>query len=228
MEYYELVVSFVLDQELPFLKSYEFMSNIISRSFLYDERLKKMHKENAYKFYTFCGLYPIENDKIYKKEKTYKVNIRSLSQEFILVLPELLKKSNNSIKILSTEVKQYSYKPISRLITVSPAVATIAKNRYWTKEDGLLFLRERIYVNAIKKYKSYFKEMEEPDDNFIEFIQQTNFKPIKVAYKNTSLLGNKMIIGVKSDEISQKLAFTILGAGLLEKNSIGMGYCIAK
>jgi len=70
--------------------------------------------------------------------------------------------------------------------------------------------------------------MEEPDDNFIEFIQQTNFKPIKVVYKNTSLIGNKMIIGVKSDEISQKLAFTILGAGLLEKNSIGMGYCIAK
>ena len=130
-------------------------------------------------------------------------------------------------KVMSVEIRQHSYWFITTLESLTPVVSTV-DNRYWVPEDGINLLMKRIHDNAVKKYKTFFGEMEEPKENFIESIQILNEKPIKVKYKKASLLGHKVCLSVKSDEVSQKLAFTIMGCGLLEKNSIGFGYCRAK
>jgi len=228
MNYFELIVSVSLGEDVPFLSSYEFIGNMISRAMLDHEGLKKLHGAKNFKFYTFCSFYPVEPEKVYRKGRVYITNIRSLSVDFILALKKVLPHVDYPVKVISTEVRMYEYSPISELITLTPVVATIS-DRCWTKEDGLVMLMERAHTNAVKKFRDFFGELNEPEDNFIEYIRQTNLKPLKIPYKNTSLLGNKLIIGVKPDEVSQKLAFTALGAGLLEKcSSLGFGYCRAK
>lgn len=227
MKYCELVVAVSLYEDLPFEYSYEFIANLISRAMLYDGELKELHGSNKYKFYTFCAFHPVESDKMYRKGRVYITNIRSLSHDFILALREVLPHTNYPIKVISTELRTYEYKPISRIVTLTPAIATI-DDRCWTREDGLSLIEDRIHINALKKYQTFFDDTSEPADNFIKNIRQTNKKPIKIPYKDTSLLGNKFVIDVKSDEASQKLAFTSLGAGLLEKGSLGFGYCFAR
>jgi len=225
--YYEMVVAVILKEDLPFLSSYEFISNMISRAMLEHEDLKQLHSTKGFKFYTFCSFQPTEPDKIYHKDRIYITKIRSLSANFMLTLKKSLMTMDYPVKIIAKEIYKCESNAITELSTITPAIATVF-NKCWTKEDGLVLLRERIHVNALKKYRAYFGDMLEPEDNFVEFIKQTNIKPIKIPYKNTSLLGNKLIIGVKNDEISQKLAFTALGCGLLEKSSLGMGYCFAR
>ena len=90
-------------------------------------------------------------------------------------------------------------------------------------------MTRRIEDNLIKKYQDYYEETLELSENFIQGIEFKNYKPIGLKYKNIRLIGNKFSILVSEDEISQKLAFTALGTGSLEKNSSnGMGFCIAR
>jgi CRISPR-associated endoribonuclease Cas6 len=95
-------------------------------------------------------------------------------------------------------------------------------------DNGLLVLRDKIFSNACRKAKVIYKDFEEPEDNFIEGIIQLNKIPISTKYKGATLLGAKVEVTVKGDERSQLLAYTVMGAGMLEKNSIGYGFCIAK
>ncbi|NLY61926.1 MAG: CRISPR-associated protein Cas6 [Clostridiales bacterium] len=227
MKYFELVVTVSLQEDVPFLSSYEFISNMISRAMLNHKELKELHGANKFKLYTFCAFHPIESDKIYRKGRLYITNIRSLSVEIILALKKVLPHVSYPIMILATDIRMHQYRPITEMATITPVIATV-DNRCWTREDGLILLRNRAHINALKKYRNFFGDVEEPDMNFIEYIRQINKKPIKIPYKNTSLLGNKLVIGIKCDEISQKLAFTALGAGLLEKGSLGFGYCLAR
>jgi CRISPR-associated endoribonuclease Cas6 len=227
MKYFELVVTVSLQDDIPFQESYGFIGNLISRAMVNDDRLKKLHEEKRFKFYTFCSFYPVEPEKVYHKGRVYITNIRSLSVDLILALRKVLPQINYLAKVIATDIRMYEYRPITELITLTPVVATLS-DRCWVKEDGLILLRERAHSNAVKKFRDFYGEFSEPKDNFIEYIRQTNRTPIKLPYKEASFLGNKLVIGVKSDETSQKLAFTVLGAGMLEKNSFGLGYCRAK
>lgn len=146
---------------------------------------------------------------------------------FVEKMKKLLPKTENPyIKILATEVKRYRQRHIAELYTRTPVIVTV-ENRYWTTEDDIIMLLERMHVNLLKKYKTYFGESIHPQQNFIEKVKILNKKPIAYRYKKTTLIGNKFKIAVHDDEISQKLAFIAMGAGLLEKNSsMGMGFCI--
>lgn len=221
--FYELVITMLLQTDLKAVEGYQYLSQIVSGAMLRDAQLKELHEQRCLKGYCLCNLYPREADKLYKKGRVYLWHIRSFDMEFILKLKSILPKLKSGV--ISTEVRNFSYRPISQLKTLTPAVATI-NNRSWTKEAGIKILMERIHVNALKKYRAFIGEMEEPSESFIEGIQLLNEKPIKIPYKSNSFLGSRLIIGVKSDLISQKLAFAAIGAGLLEKNAIGMGYCI--
>lgn len=220
--YHELIVTLLLQTDLEAARSYEYLSRLISGAMLQDPQLKELHSQRVIKGYTLCSLYPREADKVYKQGRVYLFNIRTLDSEFILKLKSILPRLNAGV--LATEIRNFEYRPISRLTTLTPVVVTI-DNKSWTKEKGLKILMERAAINSLKKYRAFIGDMTEPTENFIEGIQLLNEKPIKIPYKNNSLLGNKLMLTIKSDPISQKLAFAALGAGLLEKNAIGMGYC---
>ena len=222
--YYELVTTMLLQSDLEANRTYEFLSRLLAGAMFKDEQLKELHEQRKMKNYVFSGLYPIETRKIYKKGRAYLFNLRSLDMNLILKFKYLLLQLHAGV--ISADIRTFEYHPISQLKSLTPVVATINNNRSWTKENGLKLLMERIQINSLKKYRAFIGKIEEPEENFIEGIQLLNHKPIKIPYKSNSFLGNKVILNIKSDSASQKLAFAALGAGILEKNSIGLGYCI--
>ena len=87
-------------------------------------------------------------------------------------------------------------------------------------------VKDRIIANIQKKYKNIYDTPVDVD--FIKSIKKTNRNPIKIPYKNINMLGNKFEIEVKEDPMSQNLAYLALSVGILEKNSLGFGFCMAK
>lgn len=224
--YYETKISICFKEDIPQEKSQEVISKAINAAMLLDEELKLNHKENMFKGYIYCSPYPIETSRIYYAGKVYLFRLRSIDLNFILKIKNLLPRRDEYFKVLAFELYNCKHRYIDKISTLTPAVATLY-NRNWVKEDGLETIRVNIHNNAVKKAKHFSKQtFAEPKENFIEFIIQTNRTPIKIPYKDGSMLGNKFDLAVKTDAASQELAQIVLGTGLLEKNSLGCGFCI--
>jgi len=230
MQYYKLKVSCVLKRDLHPKNMFKELSNAINKTFLYDESLKKLHEINTFKMYSFDGLYPVAK-KGYKKFELYGFQIKTVDRAFALKMNSLLRKcENNLFNVVGITMETLFTETISELYTVTPAIATIKEGKHWTKEDySMEILIDRINKNAKKKYFYWFGEEIDEAHNFVKDIKQTNKKVIVLPYKDGILLTNKFKIRVKEDESSQELAGIVFTAGLLEKNSLGLGYCtIAK
>lgn len=229
MEYYELINTAYLLNDIYFDEVNEKEGKFINSSMLLDKELANIHKSEGYKYYVYDSLYPRESDKIYKKGRVYVFKIRSIDKDLITKIRKMITKTKSEdFKIVSTELKTYNQFFINELYTVTPAVLTV-DNRFWVKGDSIELLQRRIVENLIKKYKDYYEKEIEVKESFIQGIELKNRKPIGLRYKNIRLMGNKLTVLVNDDEASQKLAFMALGTGLLEKNSSnGMGFCIAK
>lgn len=222
MNYHELTVTMQLKQDITNDEMYRFLNNLINNAMLYDEQLREIHEKNEYKFYTYSSLNPIEKDRIYKKDRIYIFNIRSISKVFLANLKRVLPLTEANVKIIATQIKSYSQKWITKLTTLSPVVMTLPEKKYWKKEDGLTQLIAGMCKNAVRKYNQYFEAQIPENTIFIQSIAQTNLKPIKIPYKNTNLIGNKFMMEIKTDELSQNLAFFMKATGALEKNTIGL------
>ncbi|APU86937.1 CRISPR associated Cas6 family protein (plasmid) [Clostridium botulinum] len=79
--------------------------------------------------------------------------------------------------------------------------------------------------NLLHKHNTISCNKLTTQDTIFHCLSITNNKTIYIPYKKGLLLGNKLKIQVKEDDISQTLATVALGAGIGEKNSIGMGFC---
>ncbi|MBA7533804.1 hypothetical protein ES705_26049 [subsurface metagenome] len=228
MHYFELTTTAYLLKNVAFNEVNEKIAQLINKAMLNEEKLAIKHKENKFKNYVFDSLYPREKDKIYKAGKIYVFRIRSLEEDFISKIKQLLHDTTTDyFKVISGEIKKQEQRPIRELYTVTPALATVGKNIYWIPGNDIKLLIERMNSNLFKKYRDYFGTPLSEEQLFFEKIKIMNKKPIVYKYKNTNLFGNKFKIAINDDEISQKLAFMTLAVGLLEKNStIGMGFCI--
>lgn len=89
-------------------------------------------------------------------------------------------------------------------------------------------IRKSINSNILKKIKAINGVEEVIDHDMIETIEVKNIKPIASKYKESKLIGNKFEIVVKEDELSQLMAYIAMSTGILEKNSLGYGYCLTK
>ena len=226
--YHEMTLTYTTNEDVPFDSCNEWLSRVFAKAMLFDEELKKKHKETGFKLTVYDLPRPLEPSKIYYSGRAYVVRLRSFDLRFLLGVRSALMNEDCGMKVLSVHITPKPYNYITELTTLTPVVCTISKGRYWVNDDGIIVLRDRIFSNACKKAKIIFKDFEKPEDNFIEGIIQLNNKPISMKYKNTKLLGAKLRLLVKVDKRSQMLAYTIMGAGMLEKNSIGFGFCIAK
>ena len=226
MKYYNLKIIVLLKEDLKNTETYEKISNLISFAMLKEKTLKKLHEENTYKNYVFCNLYPIEKDTIYKKGNLYTFDLRGIEFEKIIKLKQLLDKTETEyFKIIQINFQTGIQRNISKLITLTPAIITTEKGDYDIKED-MEFVKNRILANTQKKYKKIYDTS--IDIDFIKEIKKINKTPVKIPYKNINMLGNKFEIHIKEDPMSQNLAYLILSVGLLEKNSIGFGFCMAR
>jgi len=226
--YYEILSTVQFNQDIPASEVQSVLAELIFNSMTYDDQLKDLHRRNIIKHYVFCAPYPLEPDQVYRKGRMYCFNLRTLQLQFALKIKQFLPKAKGLARVVSTDLKNYTQKPITELVTLTPIVCTY-NNRCWLPENGLGLLSERLHLNAIKKWKTLDKSFEEPDEFFFDHILRLNKKPIVINYKRKGaiLLGHKVRLEVKPNAWAQQLAFTALAVGLGEKNGLGFGYCIA-
>ncbi len=226
MNCFNLKITLLLKQDLINGEAYEKISNLISYAMLKDKTLKDIHEKNAFKNYVFCSLYPIQKDGIYKESNIYSFDLRGLEFTKIMKLKQVMSElENDYFKIIQINLQNYEQIKINKLVTLTPAIITTEKGDYDIKDDMDL-VKKRILANIQKKYKSIYNT--QVDIDFIKSIKKTNNKPIKIPYKNINILGNKFEIEVKEDPMSQNLAYLAVSVGILEKNSLGCGFCMAR
>lgn len=229
MRLWELTIPVIMKRDLNQEDVNEELSKVINNALLQDDKLKEYHELNAYKYYVFSGLYPVY--KVFKLGNMYSFKFRSVDRILTMKIKSLLKITENDLfNVVTISMESKDIDNIRGLYTVTPAIAVFTnegeKPRHWLKDDYTLDeLKLRINSNAIKKYKLWYNDETINDWDFIESIEQVNSKPIALNYKKGKLLTNKFKIKVKNDETSQKLAFMVMAAGLLEKNSLGLGFC---
>ncbi len=225
MQYYNLKVVVMPKKDIKNEEAYEKISKLIANAMLKDEYLKQTHEKNEYKNYVFCNLYPVQKSGIYTASSMYTFDIRFINLSIAMKMKQFLSLiQNEDFKIVMSNLETNSQRKITKLITLTPAVITTDKGDYKI-DNNMQFVKTRILANTQKKYNQIYNE--KVDVDFINEIKQTNQKPIKIPYKNIYMLGNKFEITVKEDEMSQNLAYLALSVGLLEKNSIGLGFCRA-
>jgi CRISPR-associated endoribonuclease Cas6 len=244
MKYFELKCLAFIKKNIELKESFDILSSYINFSLTKDEELKKLHEEKNFKNYCFGNFYPIEKDKVYKAGKTYEFIIRSLDEEFIYKLQKYLRENiNNSyLQVLQTTKKEVKQFFISELYTVTPTITTVkdenGKSIFWTvdRDGDILKLQKQLQDNLLKKYENFYNEKLEPTQNFIQLLEIKNQKPQSIYFTKKSdekqikvrLFGNKFKIVPNEDEVSQKLAFIVLGCGLGEKQSYGGGFVLGK
>lgn len=225
MQYYNLKVVVMPKKDIKNEEAYEKISKLIANAMLKDEYLKQTHEKNEYKNYVFCNLYPVQKSGIYTAGSMYTFDIRFINLSIAMKMKQFLSLiQNEDFKIVMSNLETNSQRKITKLITLTPAIITTDKGDYKI-DNNMEFVKTRILANTQKKYNQIYNE--KVDVDFINEIKQTNQKPIKIPYKDIYMLGNKFEITVKEDEMSQNLACLALSVGLLEKNSIGLGFCRA-
>lgn len=222
----ELILTLHIQEDIPAKCIQEALSRLISTAMLHDDRLKLLHEQNCFKMYSYCSPAPLEPDRIYHKGRMYVTHLRTPDITFACAMKTYLPQVNSNLKVVAVELRQYTKQPICELKTLTPVICT-TNNRCWLPQDGIGLLSERLHNNAVKKLKLLDSYFVEPTELFFSHIELLNEKPIIVPYKKTTLLGHKINIVVNPDEASQMLAFTVLTVGVLEKNSLGLGYVIS-
>jgi CRISPR-associated endoribonuclease Cas6 len=236
MKYYELICKAYIKKEIIFKHSFEIMAKYISYTMAKDEKLRAFHYDKGFKYYCFGGFLPIEKEKVYKAGNTYSFNLRSLDESFIDMLSKILRKNinNPNLQIIETYKRVQNQFFISELYSLTPVIASIENNKYWTMQSSgdILKLQKQLHDNLEKKYKNFYSNEIKAEQNFIQLLELKNHKPQNIEItkneKQVRLFGNKFKITPNEDETSQKLAFVALGSGLGEKNSIGGGFCLGR
>ena len=236
MKYFELTSTAYIKKDISFKESFETISKYISFAMAQDEKLKSLHEKRDFKHYVFGGLLPIERDKVYKQGSSYRFAIRSPDEYLIDTLSKNLRENINNPKLLVVETHKRSIKQffISELYTATPTIVTTDNGLFWTmqKDGDILKLQKQLQDNLEKKYKAFYSKELQTKQNFIQLLEVKNKTPQNIEItkqgKRVRFFGNKFRIVPNEDEVSQKLAFMALGAGLGEKNSFGGGFCLAK
>ncbi|CAA6825070.1 MAG: CRISPR-associated endoribonuclease Cas6 [uncultured Sulfurovum sp.] len=232
MKLYEIKITLLLKKDVKLIDVQAFLSSNVNKSMLEDKSLKKLHAVKGFKPYCLGSLYPFDlENKIYHKNQMYVLTMRSIDKAFLQSLSIVLKASKKlDFNVMAIEFLSRSYGFIESAFTLTPAIISIKdeeKNyiRYWTKEEGSLdFVKQRIKDNLEKKYEQFFNEKILAPDDFILMISIQNRKPMVYNYKGTKLWTNKFKIVFAPDGVSQKLASLAFGVGILEKNSLGLGF----
>ena len=189
-----------------------------------DTPLAEWHSENKYKFYSYDSLFPVEKDKIYKKDQIYTLTIRTLDVKLAKYFSEnIVNTYTNKLKGLTAQVKILQKKYIDVMYTLTPAILK-CDSGYWKDEMTIEEYEKRVKVNLIKKWNVLHGEKIEEDFELFTGIEFLSKCPIVCQYKGVKLLGDKIRIHVAENEMAQKIAYMALATGVLEMNSRGFGF----
>mgnify|MGYP000785482613 FL=1 len=192
-----------------------------------DDQWIKYHEDNKYKLYSYDMLYPIEKDGGYLKDHIYTFRIRTVNVELAKYFSKVLPNHyTRELKGLVAENRILPKKTISEIYTLTPVVTKFADG-YWRGKYPIEVFEQRLFSNAVKKYKQYTGEEVNEDFQWYTQITFLNKKPIALSYdsKKITLLGDKINLKIADNKQAQELTYFMLGAGLGELNSRGAGTC---
>lgn len=235
---YELSLIIKLNQDIAFDKTSDVVTKIIDDKIC--EKLGKgYHTSKDFKEYTFDNFIKFEEDGIYKKGKNYVFRIRTISKELCDIFFKLEDFENEYLKVLKTTYRVLEKKMIEKLYTLTPALFKQTKgNRsdkagYWLISGmNIKEFQTFINVNAIRKYQFFNKLPTEfwEKQKEVKFFEGIKFKKngVRIEYKSKTLFTDKFELKVKTDELSQDIAYMLLGVGILQNNSRGLGFVVPR
>lgn len=223
-ELYKLNITIALMKNIYLKDLYFELNKLINFSMAKSQFLLDLHNKNGFKHYSFSNFTPIEKDYIYKKGNFYNLSLQSLDNKIIQEFKHCLDKLIfNEMVVYNTNIKTIKLNQLKDIVTITPFVVT--KDNKCLDKKSIIFIKNALIKNSIRKFNDFYKQNIDEDFDFMENIEIINAQPIVANYKGGVLIGNKCRITIKDDELSQKIGQVILGSGLGEKNTIGMGYC---
>lgn len=224
MNVFQIRMKLYLLQQISAEQMQAQLTAFIDKSFSANEGLLQMHEENRYKNYCYDLPYPIEKDKLYKKDKIYTVTIRTIDEKLARHFQEVcVNYYTGAIKGLTSEIRIIPRKMIDYIYTLTPVVLKDEQG-YWRNHMTLEEFEEQLKVNLIKKWNDYHGEKLEENFQLYTFLEFLNDRPIGIEYKTIKLLGDKLRLQIADNETAQNLAYMALGTGLLGMNSRGWGF----
>lgn len=227
MNFYELKIVVKLSIDMNFIEVPYNIGVFINNSMLKTALLRKIHEEKFYK-YVYDTFYPIEKDKVYKKDKIYSFRLRSMNIQLLNKMAIAIYNHNyNNIKAIDVDLKMQEVDKINEIYTLKPVIVTIDSKPWIKEKHSVDLLMKRLNDNLEKKLNQIGEEYGAKElGMFINEIEILNRFPMKYSYKSINLLGNKVQIKVNQDELSQKKALIAIALGLGEKgSSLGAGFC---
>lgn len=225
LQVFEVSIKLYLLRNIEHKNINKFITSFIDSGLAKDERLLNFHNVNTYKNYTYNSFYPIEKDKIYKKDNIYTIQIRTVDKDLAQYFCGFLKNHwTNDIKALTVDVKIIPKRLIDNLYSITPVIIKNDEFGYWRNNLSISDYERRLKENLIKKYNKIFNF--KIDENFSLFtsIEIVNEKPIGFPYKDKIILGDKIKLYISDNKSAQELAYMSLGTGIGEINGRGAGY----
>lgn len=224
MRVYEIRLKLYLLQNIEAKLIQSKTTAFLDKGFASSQELLALHETNCFKNYCFNHLYPLEKDKIYKKGKIYTLTVRTIDPKLAAYFSEICPNQyTEEIKGLTADIRLVPKKLIQTLYTLTPAVVK-GEAGYWRKYMSLKEYEKKLKINLIKKWNTFQNEKINEDFPLYTMLEFLNEAPIPMEYKNIRLLGDKVRLQVAEDEMSQKIAYMVLGTGILEMNARGAGY----
>lgn len=190
-----------------------------------DIEYANFHKENKFKLYIFDSLYPIEPDRVYKRDTIYTLTIRTIDVNLAKYFAEhIVNTYTDKMKAITSEVKTIPQRHIDTLHTLTPVILKCERG-YWRDTLSIEAYEERLKVNLLKKWHQFYGKKMDEDFELFTGIEFLNKCPVAVEYKGIRLLGDKLRLHVADNERAQSLAQLAVGTGLGEMGSRGAGCC---
>ena len=132
MKIFEIRVKVTLLKDINYENLTGKLCNFIDMFIAKNEIFLEKHKNKGYKNYCFDTLYPLEKDKIYKKDKKYTFKIRSIDYDFINYFIENLSGHKNLDMEGMIDVIEIIHdgKMIDKIYSVTPVMIKTDQG-YW-------------------------------------------------------------------------------------------------
>ncbi|MBS5950078.1 MAG: CRISPR-associated endoribonuclease Cas6 [Clostridium sp.] len=221
---FEIKLKVFLLKDIEFNKIQTIISSFIDKCLVKDREFLKFHDKNTFKNYCFDSMFPLCENSLYKSGNVYTITIRTIDKKIADYLSKNLSNEyDENIKGLVSDIRIIPKKHIKKIYSLTPVIAKTEKG-YWKGNLTIEEFEKRLKNNVIKKYNMINQNHIDESVELYNLIEFVNKKPIGTIYKNIKLLGDKISLEIADDELSQELAYMILGTGILEMNSRGFGF----
>ena len=229
MQIFELILKAYALEDINNQDAKEKCAYFIDNTMVEDEEFEKIHGGMGFKNYSFNTLYPLKINESYNKGNIYELKIRTVDYKLAeFLLENLPNTTTKELKGLEAKVRILDERPIEKLYSLSPVIVKTHEKKYWKEVMDVEQYMERIKINLIKKYNSFFNT--KIDENFEMFtsILIKNKCPIGFKYKGIKLPGDKIELTIAGNEQAQKLANFAQAVGIGNVSRRGAGFVNAK